>query len=174
MRGSTGPDRRDCSSTGRILADGCRRVPLAECSRPSSRPVRDRFSVSCSGQASVSMGVLCVCPRTVSEEHAARAGGTVPPTAVCGSLGSWALPGAERPVRPAVAGAAAGRPAPWLVPSDLTLTAVSGRRDRPARRPAPGCHRGPAEILARWRLPSLKAAGLWLCDESFACYLLQW
>jgi hypothetical protein len=64
----------------------------------------------------------------------------------------------------------AGQP-PWLVRGDVTLTAVSGWLGTPARRQAPGCHRGYAEILARRRLPSVTAAGLWLCDESFACYL---
>ena len=41
-----------------------------------------------------------------------------------------------------------------------------------AHRQAPGYHRGYAEILARRRLPSLTAAGLSPCHESFACYLL--
>jgi hypothetical protein len=64
-----------------------------------------------------------------------------------------------------------GQP-PWLLLDDVTLNTVSGWLDTPAHRQAPGCHRGYAEILARRRLPSLTAAGLWLCDESFACYLL--
>ena len=42
-----------------------------------------------------------------------------------------------------------------------------------AHRQAPGYHRGYDEILARRRLPPLTAAGLSLCDESFACYLLR-
>jgi hypothetical protein len=63
-----------------------------------------------------------------------------------------------------------GQP-PWFLLDDVTLTTVSEWLDTPAHRQAPGCHRGYAEILAR-RLPSLTAAGLWLCDESFACYLL--
>ena len=65
-----------------------------------------------------------------------------------------------------------GQP-PWLFLDDVTLTTVSEWLDTPAHWQPPGDQRGYAEILARRRLPSLTAAGLWLCDESSACYLLR-
>ena len=61
---------------------------------------------------------------------------------------------------PAGCGRSSRRPAsPVARRGDVALTAVSGWPGTPARRQAPGCHRGYAETLGRRRLPSVTAAG---------------
>ena len=63
----------------------------------------------------------------------------------------------------------AGQPS-WLFLEDGRLATVSEWLDTPTHRQARDYHRGHGDILARRRLPSVTAAGLSLCNGSFACH----